>query len=207
MNLMIKVCGMREPTNILEVADLKPDMLGFIFYPQSKRFVGDDFNPDIIHSLNHKISTVGVFVNELQEIVLEKLKLYKFDFVQLHGSESPNYCYKIGKECKVLKSFGIHDKFDWYSVNPYIDVCDYLLFDTSTKDFGGSGIKFNWPLLKNYHLSKPFFLSGGIGPNDIKEIEKLKFPYLVGLDINSKFEIEPGLKNVNLLQKFIKHLR
>jgi phosphoribosylanthranilate isomerase len=198
---------MRNHANILEVTDLKPDLLGFIFYRNSKRFVGDNFNPEIIHALKHNIKTVGVFVNELPEIILEKLMLYKFDFIQLHGTESPEYCHEINKKCKILKSFGIHDKFDWSALDAYISVCDYFLFDTSTKEYGGSGMKFNWHLLENYHFAKPIFLSGGIGPDDVEKIKELQIPNLAGIDINSKFETEPGLKNAGLLKTFINNLR
>ena len=204
--MLIKVCGMRNLKNIKEVAELRPDLMGFIFYNKSKRFVGDDFDYNIIHSLNPSIATVGVFVNEILENLKNKIKLYKFDYVQLHGTESPNYCGEIRKESKVLKSFGIRDKFDWSSLNPYTEVCDYFLFDTSTKDYGGSGIKFNWKYLDNYHIRKPFFLSGGIGLEDADEIKNLDNPFIAGIDINSRFESEPGLKKIELLDTFINQI-
>ncbi len=205
--MLIKVCGMRNRENIAAISNLKPEMMGFIFYNKSKRYVGDNFNPEIVNSIRPSINTVGVFVNEIQESIIKKIKLYKFNYVQLHGTESPDYCQKIRIECKVIKSFGIHDKFEWSTVVPYQEVCDYFLFDTGTKEFGGSGIKFNWNNLDNYQLSKPFFLSGGIGKDDAEKIKNLENPYLAGIDINSKFEKEPGLKDTELLKSFIYDFR
>ncbi len=198
---------MREHHNIHELANLNPDLMGFIFYPNSKRYVGDYLDPEVIHDILPKIQKVGVFVNELQKNLFEKVRLFSFDLVQLHGNESPDYCREIHKSCKVIKAFGIYDQFDWSAVDPYMDVCEYFLFDTSSKGYGGSGEKFNWLNLANYHLSKPFFLSGGIGPDDVTQIQGLNHPHFAGIDINSKFEIEPGLKNIPLLNTFINEMR
>lgn len=206
--MFIKVCGMRQGANVQEVARLKPDMMGFIFYPKSKRFVGDDFDASIVRSVMPEVQTVGVFVNEEVEKVITMVRKYSLDFVQLHGNESPASCQAIReKGIKVLKAFGIHNEFDWTALEPYTDSCDYFLFDTSTKDYGGSGIKFNWKILEDYKLSKPFVLSGGIGPEDADIIKSIQHPKLAGIDINSRFEVEPGLKNVGLLQTFISKIR
>ena len=199
---------MRQGANVQEVARLKPDLMGFIFYPKSKRFVGDDFDSSIVKSVMPEVQTVGVFVNEEVDKVISLVRRYSLDFVQLHGNESPASCQAIReKGIKVLKAFGIHNDFDWTALEPYIDSCDYFLFDTSTKDYGGSGVKFDWNTLIGYKLPNPFVLSGGIGTEDADIIKSIKHPQLSGIDINSRFEIEPGLKDVGLLQSFISKIR
>jgi len=205
--MFIKICGMRDSANILDIASLKPDLMGFIFYSKSRRYVGEDFDPAIIRSVMPEVRTVGVFVNDDVELILQQVKKYSLDFVQLHGNESPVSCHKIQeKGVKVLKAFGIHANFDWKALESYIGFCDYFLFDTSTKDYGGSGTKFDWSILKNYKLQYPFVLSGGIGPEDAENIKKLKHPSLAGIDINSKFEIEAGFKDIDKLRKFMTDL-
>lgn len=207
-DMLIKICGMRDSANIQEVAALKPDLMGFIFYLKSKRYVGEGFDPGIVRALMPEILTVGVFVNLEIESMICIARKYRFDYVQLHGNESPGYCKEVQEEgIKVMKAFGIHNEFDWSAVQPYQKVCDYFLFDTNTKIYGGSGQKFDWGILDGYKLQHPFFLSGGIGPDDTSEIKKLKNPYLAGIDINSRFETEPGLKDIHLLKGFIKKIR
>ena len=206
--MLIKVCGMRDSANINEVAALKPDLLGFIFYPKSKRYVGEDFDPGLVQSLQPEIETVGVFVNEDSERLTDLAKQFRFDYLQLHGNESPEYCRQA--QCdgfKILKAFGISPGFNWDILKPYEDVCDYFLFDTSTKDFGGSGQKFDWALLDDYKLSKPFLLSGGIGPDDSAVILGITHPGFAGIDINSRFETVPGYKNINTIELFFAEIR
>jgi len=206
--MLIKICGMRDSANIQEVALLKPDLMGFIFYPKSKRYVGEDFNPDLVRNLIPEIFTAGVFVNVETEHMLYVAKKYQFDYVQLHGNESPAYCREAQEEgFKVLKAFGLNNEFDWSALEPYQKVCDYFLFDTSTKEYGGSGQKFNWSMLEQYKLQHQFFLSGGISSDDALNIRNLDNPYLAGIDINSKFELAPGLKDIQLLKEFIKKIR
>jgi Phosphoribosylanthranilate isomerase len=206
--MFIKVCGMRQGANVQEVARLKPDLMGFIFYPKSKRFVGEDFDPSIIRSVMPEVQTVGVFVNEEVDSIISLVRKYSLDFVQLHGNESPASCQMLrDKGIKVLKAFGIHNEFDWTALEPYTASCDYFLFDTSTRDYGGSGVKFDWNTLNNYKLPTPFVLSGGIGPEDADVIKSIKHPQLEGIDINSRFEVEPGLKDAGLLQTFITKVR
>jgi phosphoribosylanthranilate isomerase len=206
--MLIKVCGMRDSANIHEIAGLKPDLLGFIFYPQSKRYVGKEFPQEIIDSVMPGIKKVGVFVNEeLDSLILIQQK-YNFDFVQLHGNESPLYCQAVReKGIKVWKAFGIHENFDWSALNPYLEVCDYFLFDTSSKGYGGSGVKFDWHMLGKYKLTHPYFLSGGIGPEDASDIANLKFPLMAGIDINSRFEIEPGYKDAGKVKVFFERIK
>jgi phosphoribosylanthranilate isomerase len=206
--MLIKICGMRDSANIQEVTLLKPDLMGFIFYPKSKRYVGEDFHPDLVRNLMPEIFTAGVFVNIEREHMLYVAKKYQFDYVQLHGNESPAYCREAQEEgFKVLKAFGLNNEFDWSALEPYQNVCDYFLFDTSTKEYGGSGQKFNWSMLEQYKLQHPFFLSGGISSDDALNIRNLDNPYLAGIDINSKFELAPGLKDIPLLKEFIKKIR
>lgn len=206
--LLIKICGMRESANIEAVAELKPDLMGFIFYPKSKRYVSDNLNSSLLQKLMPEIETVGVFVNESLEKVVDISQKYGFASIQLHGNESPEYCIGLKKNgIKIMKAFGIHSGFDWNSLMPYQNVCDYFLFDTSTKDYGGSGRKFEWNILDKYQGLKSFFLSGGIGSEDVDNILSLEHPNLAGIDINSGFEIEPGLKDVNLLKDFLNKIK
>lgn len=199
---------MRESANICEVAILKPDWMGFIFYPKSKRYVGTDFNPAIVKSLMPEIQTVGVFVNEEYEDMIAIAKKYNFDMVQLHGNESPEYCNNAHEDgFDVIKAFGIHEGFDWAIPGQYSDVCKYLLFDTSTAEHGGSGKKFDWHMLESYPFATPFILSGGIGPNDVETINSISIPQFAGIDINSCFEIQPALKDINLLKPFVSKIR
>ena len=187
--MKLKVCGMKFSENIAEIESLKPDFMGFIFYKKSKRF----FNESKL-ILNDKINRVGVFVNQEINEVIYNIKKYKLDYVQLHGEEDVRYCLSIKSICKVIKVFKIDDTFNFDKVKKFENVSDYYLFDTKTNLHGGSGKKFNWEILKNYNSKKYFFLSGGISENDIEEIKKIRKIYpIIGIDINSKFEL-PNLK-------------
>ena len=187
--MKLKVCGMKFSENISEIESLKPDFMGFIFYKKSKRF----FNESKL-ILNDKINRVGVFVNQEINEVIDNIKKYKRDYVQLHGEEDVRYCLSIKSICKVIKVFKIDDTFNFDKVKKFENVSDYYLFDTKTNLHGGSGKKFNWEILKNYNSKKYFFLSGGISENDIEEIKKIRKIYpIIGIDINSKFEL-PNLK-------------
>ncbi|MDA8641074.1 phosphoribosylanthranilate isomerase [Flavobacteriaceae bacterium] len=187
--MKLKVCGMKFSENISEIESLKPDFMGFIFYKKSKRF----FNESKL-ILNDKINRVGVFVNQEINEVIDNIKKYKLDYVQLHGEEDVKYCLSIKSICKVIKVFKIDDTFNFDKVKKFENVSDYYLFDTKTNLHGGSGKKFNWEILKNYNSKKYFFLSGGISENDIEEIKKIRKIYpIIGIDINSKFEL-PNLK-------------
>lgn len=194
-----KVCGMKAHDNILDVAEISPEYLGFIFYEKSARhFTG------IIPNLPKSIVKVGVFVNETISNIIDKLEFHNLDAVQLHGSESAEYCKELRSELPtsiiIIKAFSIGTNFDFNSTLEYDKHCDYFLFDTKGKLAGGNGIVFNWELLFNYKSAKPFFLSGGIGIVDIQNITKLlhaKLP-LHAVDFNSKLEDSPGFKNVEL---------
>lgn len=198
--LKLKVCGMKYAGNVRDVVRLHPDYIGFNFYTRSKRFVGDEFE---MPKVPHTIMKVGVFVNADTEEILRKVKIYKLDLVQLHGDESAEYCAKLNKSVKIIKAFGIDEKFNFSVLKKYEDCCDYFLFDTKSKGFGGSGVKFDWKMLAKYKGKKPFFLSGGIDLESAGEIVRLrsKFPNLFAVDVNSKFETEIALKNTNKLSE------
>ena len=206
--LKIKVCGMRDPENISGVVAALPDFLGFILYPKSARFVGEEFSPEQLKAIPEGIQKVGVFVNGLLEKVIEICKRLDIQVAQLHGSESPEYCQQIkASGLTVFKAFLVDDSFDFGQLSGYADVCDYFLFDTKGHLPGGTGQKFNWALLKNYNGSVPFFLSGGIGPDDLEAIRNFEHPRWRGLDVNSGFELLPALKDVEKVQQFIREIR
>ncbi|MFB9063996.1 phosphoribosylanthranilate isomerase [Flavobacterium branchiarum] len=197
----IKICGMKYPENIIEVGSLLPDYMGFIFWEKSARY----FN-GILPDLPKSIKKVGVFVNQSQEEISSKILKYDLQAIQLHGHESVEFCQglrnKIDPKIELIKVFSADDNFDFGVLKSYESVCDYFLFDTKGKLPGGNGTTFDWRILNKYNSTKPFFLSGGIGIEEleaIKEISKTNLP-IYAIDVNSKFEIEPGLKNVDALR-------
>ncbi len=201
--LKIKVCGMRELENILQLKELNPDYVGFIFYSKSPRYV-ETIDKSLL-SLLQPIKKTAVFVDATSNEVTAMIKEYRFEAIQLHGKESADYCTEMKKEgVEVIKAFGIHEKFDWKILEPYLDVVDYFLFDTYTRAHGGSGKAFNWEVLKAYPFEKPYFLSGGIGPDNIESALTIQDERLYGLDLNSKFEDSPGFKNIELLKTVLK---
>ncbi len=207
-DLKIKVCGMKIPENIEAVSGLKPDLMGFIFYPPSKRFIGLDFESSHLKSIEKSILKTAVFVNATIDEVLEFAKVYDMQAVQLHGSESPEFCQQV-KDAGffTVKAFGVDDEFDFSTLNPYQNHIDLFLFDTKTEQHGGSGKAFNWQVLDNYKLEKPFMLSGGISLGNLDDVLTLKHPQFYGIDINSKFEVEPGLKDMEKLETAFKKLK
>lgn len=197
--MKIKVCGMRDKENISGLLALKPDYIGFIFYDKSKRYVADFPQIEIPSS----VKKVGVFVNETIEEIVEKANLHTLDFVQLHGNETPEYCSALSaKNIKIIKAFSVDENFDFSATKPFEKYVSLFLFDTKGNNYGGNGIKFNWELLQNYTGKIPFLLSGGISKNDSEEIKKFKHPAFLGIDINSGFELEPGLKNIKEIKEF-----
>ena len=213
--MKLKVCGMKYRDNIQQVAQLQPDYLGFIFYEKSSRyFDGEIHIPEL-----KNIKKVGVFVNESIDEVLFKIKKYELDAVQLHGDEPPEYCKSLRQFChaelvsashhqtiEIIKVFSIKDSFNFKTLKPYEDIVDYYLFDTKGKLPGGNGYTFDWEVLKDYPYQKPYFLSGGIGLDEVENITSFlqtqESKYCYAIDINSKFEIEPGLKNIEKLIEF-----
>jgi phosphoribosylanthranilate isomerase len=197
--MKLKICGMKYPDNILEVGSLLPDYMGFIFWDKSARYFDSDI-PDLPKS----IKKVGVFVNAKPTEILEKVTKYDLQAIQLHGHESVAFCQdlksQIAPGIEIIKVFSVDDTFDFNVLKPFETVCDYFLFDTKGKLPGGNGTTFDWKVLADYPSSKPFFLSGGIGLEEmdaVNEILKTNLP-IYAIDINSKFETEPGLKNIQL---------
>lgn len=201
--IKIKVCGMTQAGNVNELAQLNPDYIGFIFYPASKRYIGENIPADILKIIPETIKKVGVFVNHPLQQVKKLIRTNQLDGVQLHGEEDIEYCRSV-KETGVflIKTFGIGDQLNQDQMAPYTTVADYFLFDTSSAHYGGTGKKFNWDLLKQYTLEKPVILSGGIGPEDINQLNALHYKWIHGIDLNSRFEKSPGVKNIEQLKKF-----
>ncbi|MEL1241818.1 phosphoribosylanthranilate isomerase [Flavobacterium flavipallidum] len=199
--MKLKICGMKYPDNMLEVGALLPDYMGFIFWEKSARYF-DGIMPDLPDS----IKKTGVFVNESVENIVKKVENHNLQAVQLHGEESVEFCLnlktQLAANIEIIKVFSVADDFDFSVLEPFEKACDYFLFDTKGKLPGGNGTTFDWKVLENYPSTKPFFLSGGIGLDEmdaVNEIIKTNLP-VYAIDVNSKFEIEPGLKNIEALQ-------
>ncbi len=205
MSIKSKICGMRDRENILDLSELRPDYMGFIFYRGSKRFVGDLFQiPDELPSA---ILRVGVFVNQSTTEVLSLVRAHALDMVQLHGTESPAQCQEIGKEgLKVIKSFSIGNTFDFQLTAVYAPVVDFILLDTKGSEFGGNGISFDWSLLGEQQFQCPFFLSGGIALENIHSLPNVSNAALHAVDINSGIETRPGFKDVEKTRSLLSQL-
>ncbi len=192
--------------NPVEVEALQPDYMGFIFWEKSPRYLNG-----VLPSISRKIKRVGVFVNASVEEILQKVTIYGLQLVQLHGQESAEVCKKLKDlGIGVLKVFGIEETFDFSLLEPYEEVCDYYLFDTKGKLPGGNGYAFDWEVLENYPSTKPFFLSGGIGLENLDDIliflYRPESKYCHAIDVNSRFETKPGLKDIEKLKEFKKRL-
>jgi phosphoribosylanthranilate isomerase len=205
--MKIKVCGMKDPVNIAELTALKPDYIGFIFHPLSGRYI-ERLGKEVLDIIPCDLKKVGVFVDEPIDLLVEKFLKNKLDLVQLHGSELPEYCEELkSMHIPIIKSFRITEYFNFQRTRAYESCCDYFLFDTAGKLAGGNGTKFDWELLAGYHGEKPFFLSGGIRPEDLDAIIRFTHPMLIGIDVNSGFESDPGKKDLLKLGTFIQKLR
>ena len=203
MALQIKICGMKFPDNITEIALFQPDYLGFIFYEKSPRNFEND-----IPNLPKSINKVGVFVNASLEEILEKTTQFELNFVQLHGDESPAFCNLLQQnDIKVIKAFSVDNNINFNELNDYTKFCNYFLFDTKGTNYGGNGFSFDWSVLENYQLDKPYFLSGGIGIENIEEVKsfftKNYSKNCIAIDCNSKLEISPGLKSKEKVKQLI----
>jgi len=211
--MKVKVCGMKYSENMTQVAALRPDYLGFIFWKPSKRYF-----EDTIPELNEDIKKVGVFVDASQKEILQRIQLYNLNAVQLHGKEDAHYCGQLRKDItaidpkiSIIKVFSIKNEFNFDLLKEFESVCDYFLFDTKGELPGGNGFVFNWEILKNYPSNTPYFLSGGIG---LKETDRLleflgspASKLCHAIDINSKFETAPGVKSTEMLTTFINTVR
>ncbi|MCM1028488.1 MAG: phosphoribosylanthranilate isomerase [Pseudoflavonifractor sp.] len=208
MKLKIKVCGMRDAENIRCVASLGPDYMGFILYPRSPRFIGK-LERESLAPLLPRIVPVAVSVGmEMEELMAVATRL-GIGTVQLHGDETPGYCQTLRERgLRVWKAISLGAKEDAMSkIESYLDSVDMLLFDTATTSRGGSGQKFDWGTLERYTGSVPFMLAGGIGPGDEAAVQTLNHPMLHGIDLNSRFERAPGIKDTTLLSTFLKQIK
>jgi phosphoribosylanthranilate isomerase len=199
MDLKLKVCGMRDAENIFQITSLHPDYMGFIFYVHSPRYVGGDF--EIPDNFPASIKRVGVFVNESIEKILETVDRYQLDYVQLHGNEPVELCHSIkNSSIGVIKVFSVDDTFDFKITVDYQKAVDFFLFDTKGKHYGGNAVAFDWNILKGYDQKVPFFLSGGLTPENISGIDSLRGMNIQALDVNSGIETSPGLKSEKRLK-------
>lgn len=240
--MIIKVCGMRDADNIRAVADLGVDLIGFVFCPQSLRFVKmipsragiiPDYSEQRLKEVAVRGSVgnnaeaggygagllgrpkrVGVFVNDMPQNIVTRVYNYKLDYIQLHGNEPRETCENLRKtlepdikpDIKIIKTISVAEEADIFQYRQYAEVVDLLLFDTKSKTAGGSGKHFDWSVLETYDGELPFILSGGIGPDDVERVKCFAHPKCVGIDLNSRFETEPGMKDVEKLAVFLKAL-
>lgn len=208
IRLKVKVCGIRDRDNMLAIADAGPDLMGFIFYSRSLRFVGTDPDPALFTDVPNGITPVAVFVNAYMEKILDTTRRYQIGAVQLHGMEPPEMCQALKRHgLTVIKALSADALDDRQTMEAYSHAADQLLFDTPTRSHGGSGRQFDWKKLEKIHVTVPFFLSGGIGPEDCERIRGLELPGFSGVDINSRFETEPGMKDAEKVDGFIKCLK
>lgn len=204
--LKVKICGLTQAANVAAVSELHPDYLGFIFYSPSPRYISQ-VSAELIKYVPLPLKTVGVVVNEDFQTTKSLIQQHQLKAIQLHGQENPDFCAAIKAEnIEVIKAFGVHDSFDFSKLDAYQSVVDYFLFDTQSAGHGGSGKRFDWTLLEKYHLDKPYFLSGGIGPEHAQQIKQITDERLYAIDLNSRFEVQAGLKNVDELEEFLEKL-
>src|ERR1044071_4204012 len=209
--MRVKVCGMTLPEQLEQLGGMGVTFAGFIFYPKSPRYVFKSMTTTQIRKENN-VNKVGVFVNATIEEVLHMVYECRLHMVQLHGDESPKYCERIADYVSVVKAFRLsdNDSLQWM-IKPYMDVCDMFMFDTMGAGYGGTGKKFNWSMLKETSIGKPFFLSGGIEPGDDQQLKDFaKEPVakaLFAVDINSRFEVTPGVKDMNAVKEFVNKLK
>lgn len=223
--MVIKVCGMRDAQNIREVSQLGVDMIGMIFYPKSPRYVEMQSShagiiPDYVkEDINIKSAKsparVGVFVDDMVQNIVTRVVNYHLDYVQLHGNEPREMCENlrltldpdIRPGIKIIKAISVSDASDIQKYKEYVGAVDLFLFDTKCKTVGGSGQQFDWQVLEQYDGEIPFLLSGGIGPEDASRLHAFHHPKCIGIDLNSRFEIEPGVKDVEKLKGFLNEIQ
>ena len=198
---------MREPKNIEQVAQLGVDMMGFIFYPKSPRYVSYVLARS---DADRKVCRVGVFVNDSIPDMVDRIHSFSLNAVQMHGNESRELCEQLREangDIKIIKAISVSNAGDIQKYKEYVGAVDYFLFDTKCKTVGGSGQQFDWQILDEYDGDVPFLLSGGIGPEDAFRIRTFHHSQCVGIDLNSRFEIEPGVKDVEKLNKFLNEIK
>ncbi|MDE5812357.1 MAG: phosphoribosylanthranilate isomerase [Muribaculaceae bacterium] len=206
-DMLIKVCGMKYPDNIADVAALTPMLMGFIFYEGSPRFAGN-LDPESVVSLPDFVRPVALFVNAEFDQIIATIRRYGINIVQLHGDESPELCQRLRTQGLIVaRAIAIAEPGDFARVNQYKGAVDFIVFDSKTPRHGGSGKKFDWNLLAAYDGSIPYLIGGGVGPDDVDNIVAAMRPGMMGIDLNSCFEQLPGVKDIMLLSKFILTLR
>lgn len=208
--MKIKVCGITHVDQLKQLDQYALDYAGFIFYNKSSRFVLNKINGEEVMRLNLSIQKIGVFVNATEEEIMSQIKLYGLNAVQLHGDETPTFCKHISDQVRVIKAFriNINNQNIDRLVHPFEEFCDYYLFDTGgTGKYGGSGEKFDWNILQDNKINKPFFLSGGISMEDVEKVKAFRHPFFYAVDINSGFEIEPGVKDMDKVKLFVDELQ
>ena len=206
--IALKICGMKYNNNVRDIAVLRPDYMGFILYPYSPRYAGDKITRVVMDKLPPTIQKIGVFVNQRTTAIMRRMDEMGFNYAQLHGDETLADVRRLTKAGhKVIKVFRIDNDFDFAEVEPFVPHVSFFLFDTKGEKYGGTGKKWNWDKLNDYTYPVKFFLSGGIGPNDVHTIKSINHPMLEGVDVNSHFEDEPGQKDRARLESFIQQLR
>lgn len=212
LKVRIKVCGVTLPMQLEALDEIGVDLAGFIFYPKSPRYMADKIPADYLRKFRGRIAKVGVFVNMPYEELMRTVEDYRLDMVQLHGDEIARYCEQVSNYITVVKAFRLseNDPIDWM-VKPYDEACDMFMFDTLGAGYGGTGKKFDWNVLKNAAINKLFFLSGGIEPGDVEKLKQFAkediAKKIFAVDINSKFEINPGVKDLEKVRRFVNELR
>lgn len=204
--IKLKICGMRDPQNILEVAALSPEYMGFIFFDKSPRNVGMDLV--LPENFSSGITKVGVFVNALTDFILQQVHRLELDVVQLHGKESVDQLLALKDAgVKIIKVFSVDDDFDFNNTRPYKAVADFFLFDTKGKYYGGNAKVFDWRVLEAYDQEVPFFLSGGVGPDNIKDVAAIRNMNIHALDVNSGVEKEPAIKDIEKIKELQRNIK
>lgn len=211
-DLRVKVCGMTVPEQVEALDEMGVDFAGFIFYPKSPRYMADKISPASMRQVKGHIAKVGIFVNMAFDDLMRTVENYRLDMVQLHGDETPFFCDKVANYVTVIKAFRLmdNDPIDWIT-RPYNDATDMFMFDTMGAGYGGTGKKFDWNLLKGTSIDKLYFLSGGIEPGDEDKLKSFaqepEAKKLFSIDINSRFETSPGIKNLEKIRIFLKGLK
>lgn len=207
-SVKLKICGLKHKTNLFDVVEAGVDYVGMIFYEKSPRYVVDSLYPEDVWFLPDEVEKIGVFVNASFDEINRYAKLYQLDLIQLHGNESPEVCKQLQDlGYSIIKAFGVDSEFDFSILNEYKEVVDFFLFDTKTLAHGGSGVTFDWNILSNYTLDIPVFVGGGVGLENLNELLNFQFPFLHALDMNSKLEIDPGLKDIQKVQKAVELIK
>ncbi|MBS3775203.1 MAG: phosphoribosylanthranilate isomerase [Bacteroidales bacterium] len=206
--MKVKVCGLRDEKNIrLLLETVLPDYLGFIFYEPSPRYAGEILDISFLQRIKGSFKKTGVLVDASLSTAESIASKYELDALQLHGNESAEFCASLRRPgLEIIKTFHLSESFNFHVLEDYAPVCDYFLFDTRGQHPGGNGVRFNWELLEEYQMSVPFFLSGGIDGQDAASIAQIRHPALGGVDLNSRFEHNPGLKDVSKIKRFTNHL-